>query len=412
MRSLRLIFVLLLVGFLQLTSGSLHAEGPSGSKNFSFYAWLGDGRLHQAGNVRDESRPVIVRQEVFVLLPEFCGLRPDGTRYEVEQEVDGGKGAVVGIPGSSVRLVVHTQKPIVRGTLRIFGPKHALKSAEEAVPDVFRRAIPFKMSKDGKSAEAVFDLRSSEKESKYEVEVIDNHGFANDPRRQRELKRIPEDPPLVRLLPEFFLPAQGIPSGAKLEDFTLSGVPYIVGKPIRIAYEAQGPYGLGQAWLLYRVLKPRLTGRNEAPKPAWTRITLPEVKGSKETGTFDPRFGVFERTPFDKSVPFHAVPSPDPQRFLGRKLGGGRYDLNTDKLVDAAGRPLTVAKGDQIEYCIEVSADTNPTKSRPRSRSETRITNMVDIQGFGTWLAAVLEEERIRRRLDDKNRKIFQREKR
>lgn len=386
------------------------AEMPPGSKDFSFSAWLGDGRLRDPGSVRFEPRPVVVRQDAFVQLPAFCGLCSDGTRFEIEQEVDRGKGVIAGIPGSTVRLVVHTQKPIVRAALHVFGPKHAPKSAEEIVPEVFRRAIPLMIAQDGASAEAVFDLRPADEESTYEVEVIDRYGFANEPRRKRGLRMIPEDPPLVRLHPEQFPPAEGIPSGGTLEDFTVSGLPGVLGKPIRVAYEAQGPYGLGQAWLLYRVLKPRQSGNEEAPEPAWTRLPLPEVKGTKETGAFDPRRGVFERTPFDKSVPFHAVPSADPDRILGRKLGGGRYDLNTAKLLDAAGNPLTVAKGDQIEYCIEVFADPDPSKepgkSRPRSRSETRITNMVDVEDFRTWLFATLREEEQIRQIDAQQRNL------
>ena len=65
--------------------------------------------------------------------------------------------------------------------------------------------------------------------------------------------------------------------------------------------------------------------------------------------TFDPKRGVFANSEFDDEVPFHAVPSPNPDKVLGRQLGGGRFFLKTSGLVDARGKTIVLRKGDQVE---------------------------------------------------------------
>src|SRR5579872_451886 len=62
------------------------AKIPASSAEFTYTAWLGDARLRREGRVRFEARPTVESQKVVVLLPEYCGLRSDGTRFEQKTE--------------------------------------------------------------------------------------------------------------------------------------------------------------------------------------------------------------------------------------------------------------------------------------------------------------------------------------
>src|SRR5262249_35010829 len=92
------------------------AVAPS-SVNLAYTARLGDGRMRRPGRVAIVPRPVVQEQWVWVQLPAFCGLRPDGGRYEQPQS----RGDIVGISESSARVVIKTQKPVSRASLQIVG---------------------------------------------------------------------------------------------------------------------------------------------------------------------------------------------------------------------------------------------------------------------------------------------------
>src|SRR5438876_9509542 len=55
---------------------------PPASVNFSCKAWLRDGRTRKDSFVDYEPRPVVQKIDAWVLLPVYCGLRPDGSPYE------------------------------------------------------------------------------------------------------------------------------------------------------------------------------------------------------------------------------------------------------------------------------------------------------------------------------------------
>src|SRR5207249_1704881 len=95
------------------------------------------------------------------VLPEFCGKRPDGGRYEQPQ----GRGDVVGIPGSGVRVVLKTQKAISKAKLEILGPKAGEKKTSEddaPLPEVKKHEIAMTIGSDDFSAECVLDLQDGE----------------------------------------------------------------------------------------------------------------------------------------------------------------------------------------------------------------------------------------------------------
>jgi hypothetical protein len=181
-------------------------------------------------------------------------------------------------------------------------------------------------------------------------------------------------------------------------DFDLEGLPVGIGKQIRIPYVCYGAYGLGKAQILYRVLKKHESGAEPAEEEPWIRLLLTEVIAGKGVGPFDPKTGVFATTNYDQQVPFHAVPSPDAAKVLGRTMGGGRYFLETDGLIDSKGKRVSIKSGDQIEYCVEVYAmDRKPSASTPFTRSESRVATMMRSDEFFAWIQSVgREDERVK----------------
>lgn len=370
------------------------ADMPPMTDDLTYTARLADGRTRTPSELHFVARPVVTRQEAWVQLPAYCGTTPKGERYEQAQQ---GHGDVVGIPGSAVRLAIQTSKPVRAAHLELLGPAGGDPNLpeDEQGPEMVKRVIPLTIGANGQDATALFDLRRDE--SAYRIVIADEYGFVNVPAPRRSVRQVPEEPPQVTLLKDYFGPDA---------DSDVEGIPVPLGKAIRIPYAAYGPYGLGQARILYRVVKKQESG-NEAVEPGpWTVLPLPEVTGTDKLGRFDPKRGVFENSQEFDPVPFHAVPSDHPQ-LLGRQIGGGRYFLQTAGLKDAKGQDLTLHKGDQVEYCVEVFADRNENAGRPSARSETRVTTVVDAAEWSAWLRAVLREEEQLRKLDAEQRGLF-----
>lgn len=368
-------------------------ELPPTTADFVHSARLGDGRTQRPHTVRFVPRPIVTKQQAWVLLPTYCGTRPGGGRYEVPQ----GRGDVIGIPSSAARIVVEVSQPIAYAELQLLGPENydPKRPGSEQGPERVTRVVKMTPAGDDRHAEATFDLRPEE--TGYRVVVANEYKFTNVPPPRRTVRVIPEEAPQVVLLRDSF--------GADA-DSNLEGIPVPLGGPIRIPYVAHGPYGLGQARVLYRVLRKRESGNDPAEEPPWVALPLPEVKPGPDAGPFDPKRGVFATMKFDQEVPFHAVPSANPDA-LGRTLGGGRYFLKTRGLIDAKGRPIEARLGDQIEYCVEILADKNPDADRPRARSETRVATVVTIEQFLAWSQSIADEERRLRQLDQLQRGVF-----
>jgi hypothetical protein len=370
-------------------------ELPPSTADFEYVARVADGRTRKPGQVHFVARPVVSKQGAWMQLPAFCGTTPDGNRYEQPQQ---GHGDVVGIGGSRVRVWIAASKPIRGATLEILGPERfdPEKGEDEQEPEKIKSTVAMKIGATVNEADALFDLKPGE--LAYRIVVSDEYGFVNVPAPRRTLRLIPEEPPQVVMLKDYF----GVDADSDVE-----GIPVPLGKPVRVPYVAHGPYGLGMAQVLYRVL-PKLESGNDAVEPGpWTVLKLPEVTATKETGPFSPQRGVFQNSGVFDSVPFHAVPSYDPKTVLGRQLGGGRYLLQTTGLVDSKGKAIEVRKGDQIEYCVEVFADKDANAGRPSARSETRVTTVVDATDWRNWLKAVLREEEQLRKLDAEERALF-----
>src|SRR5208282_3926866 len=86
-------------------------------ESFRFTAWIGDGRTRQPAEVTMEPRPAPLQQRAWVILPAYCGLRPDGKLYEQFMA----KGDLHAFSGSSVRLAAEFNKPVVQATVELLG---------------------------------------------------------------------------------------------------------------------------------------------------------------------------------------------------------------------------------------------------------------------------------------------------
>jgi hypothetical protein len=393
-------------------------ELPPSSLDFEHAAKLGDGRSRRPATVHFVPRPIVTKQEAWVRLPAGCGRGPYDDEAKVPRtvryELPQGQGDIIGIPGSAVRLVIRTQKPVRQATLEVLGPVRydPKKADEEQEAEGVQHTVAMALDPSGQEAEAVFDLKPGS--TGYRVVVADEYGFVNVPAPRRTLRLVPEEPPQVSLLKDYFGPEP---------DSDVEGMPVPLGKAIRIPYVANGAYGLGRAYLLYRVLKKRDSGNDPAEEEddsskrgdgapvdeaLYTKLPLPEVLPTKAMGPFDPRRGVFQNSSERDAVPFHAVPSPDPLKVLGRTLGGGRFLLDTNGLVDPQGKPIKPEKGSQVKYLVKVYADADPNAGRPFAWSEWQVVNIVGPQEWAEWLRAVLREEEQLRKLDALQRGVFE----
>jgi hypothetical protein len=374
---------------------------PPLTTNFRYRARLADGRTRKPGLARFEPRPVVVEQHAAVVLPEFCGVKPSGGRYEQPQP----RGDVVAIPGSAVRVAVKIQKPVTLALARILGVETDGTRPAPAIRETVIRSVAMMPNDDGTEADVLFDLLPGE--TAYQIVLEDKYGFDNRPPPRRVIRIVPEEPPQVYLLREVFPPGDRFVSAGLAEDFEVEGMPVPPGGSIRIGYSCTGAYGLGQARLLFRVLKKLESGEAEAKEEPWHVLPLPELTGTPLTGAFDPRRGVFENSGPRDQVPFHAVPSPDPEKILGRTLGGGRFDFKTTGIPDGKGGYRDLRPGDQIEFCVEVFADKNVDAGRPFARSETRVKTIVSLPEFARWIDDTLQEESRIRKLDAQQRGVF-----
>jgi hypothetical protein len=365
-----------------------------------YWARLGDGRTKSPSEMKLIARPVIMDNLAWLRLPAYCGLRPaktgmsiDERRYEQLQPL----GEVKGIPHSGVRVQLTTQKPIKEAWIEL---------EREAKKGVFER-VKQKMTlkTDGQTAAFVFDL--DQKWQGYRLLVADEYGFQNIVPPHRALKIVDEEKPEVTLLRDTFSDA-GNPWG----NFDVEGMPIKLGEKIRIPYACFGRYGVGKAQILYRVLKKHESSDDPVPEERWEPLTMTPVP-SEQAGDFDVKTGVFEKTRFDQPVSFHIVPSPDPDTLLGGTVGGGRFFLATDGLINNKGK-VALKSGDQIEYCVKVYAANfenlrPPTEPIPFGISETRVSTVMDSQQVKDFWSALREEQRRRiREVENREKSVLE----
>jgi hypothetical protein len=425
------------------------AEIPPSSSDFTFRAYVGDGRFRTPGQVHFEPRPVVVNQQAWLILPSFTATKPNGLPYEIEQP----RAEIAGLPGSSARVKVKIQKPVKTVILELLSPQespseetspetteklppkvrplvmtllHPLWQVEQkllmpslassvaahfacpqgslplALVDVAAAREP--LPRDSTWAQVVFELLPHE--TAYRIVTKDEHDFDNQPVPRRNIRFLPEEPPTVTLLPEY-IPYLKAFLSADL-DFDVNGLPLPVGRPLTVAYACTGPYGLASARLKYRVLQKRESGNEEEGKDEWHTLELQEVAAGPGVGPFDPQQGAFFFSNEEDNIFFHAVPSSRPYEKLGRTTGGGRFQFQTKAMLpDGKGGFTGPKDGDQIEYYVEVFADPKRDPDRPSARSETRVKNVVSLAEFVRRSSDTINEEQRLRQLNTGQGEVF-----
>jgi hypothetical protein len=408
------------------------ARVPPASADFTYRAKLGDGKMRRPSGVHYVARPNVVQQDGYIVLPEYVGLRPDKTPYEQLQS----GGEIVGMPGLSVRVIVKTQKPVVRAMLETFGTAYPVLSGPSGLTKiqenynqllaalvmpsigsnapvaavstgaVGQAAVPLRTFKQELSlgAEQVewrFDLRATE--TSYRVAVFDEYGFESKTGTVRALKIEPEPAPVVVLHPERFAAPRAFTSRATTaEILDFEGMPLPIDDdgrpgPIKVSYEAFGPYGIGRAQLRIGVIRGANASSGDGDGDTknlkidhWVTLPLAELKSTGRV--FDKLKGAFTDSPEKEQVPFYAVPWPTPAAAWPRVIAGGRFDYQTSKLLDDAGKPFAFKVDDQIVIYVEVFNQNPDPKKALMARSRLREKDVVTWDKFERWCFDTLQE--------------------
>jgi hypothetical protein len=363
---------------------------PHSSVNFTHRAWIGDGRSRSASEIRFVPRPVVTRTDAWVQLPKFLGNKPDGKPYETYQS----QGEIAGLANSTARVRVGVQKAITQAKLTLIArTKDGTGEFAKSVVSMFTAAeeqLP--TGETEHPAEATFELTPDL--IAYTVEVKDEYGFANSTPPRRGIQISPDDPPIVRLLPERYAEP-----GVKLSDEDIiEGLPIPLGGQVPIAYTCRSPQGVGRAQLRYRI--------NE--KGNWAMLPLKAVDAEPKFGPFDPNYGTFANAQFGQQVEFHAISSTDPDTLPDYLSGGGRFDFQTAELtkLNDDGRIAKLEIGDRVEFYVEVY-DRNPAPNRQPGKSEARIKEVLSPGEVLLRLDQTRQAEGKIRDLEKKQRDVF-----
>jgi hypothetical protein len=406
---------------------------PHSSMNFKYRARLGDGRTRGWDEVVFEPRPAVTIYGAWVAMPVYVPRKPDGSRYESEQN----NGDIKGYNGARARVRIHVQKPVSDAKLILFS------EGDTEAGRVPMLLLDPEKAEDGSMrypAEASFDLRAgTPKLVAYRVEVTDNFGFMNvrrpitstrtrkadgtvkittdfDPEEhpRRSITITEPEPPYVHLLPERF----PVPGLNIMEEDVLEGMPIPLGGSIPIEYLCRSPIG-------FKEPKPGTENRLIAPtrlvyrvnEGDWNYLPLDEIPQTAQTGEWNVLRASFENTAHQKNVlkdrvEFHAKPSPNPGYYPPRREGGGRFDFETAKLKKKGmdGKEAELEIGDKVEFYIEVT-DCDPALNHPPGRSEPRIKELRTLEEvIRRGIETVNSESRIRD-LEKRQQGVFARPK-
>ena len=372
-----------------LTFKSRTAEGvslftaklPPSSVPFRFRARLADARLRKPGQVRFAPRPVVKEINAWVLLPKYVD--PTGMHtYERFQP----QGEVVALQDSSVRVEITTSKAVEKANLLLF-------TRDETGKEQKPKSLPMQLDNERTAAGIVFDLPT--KPTAYQIEVIDENGFANSNQPRRGITLAPDDPPRVNLLNEVLKDPR---DEGPVEDYEVNGMPIVLGGQVMIGYSARSPLGLSRAVLQYRV--------NEGP---WTPLTLKTTTADlAKLGPFLPELGVFRESGLTGQVEFYPIPSNDPTSEPSGLEAGGRINFQTAALqkVDEKGKATKLEVGDRVEFYVEVY-DRNPAANRLPGRSESRLKGVVTQAQLQAWRDQLDQSQERLKKLEESQRGVF-----
>jgi hypothetical protein len=399
------------------------ARVPPSSRDFTYRAWLKDGRTHEPGAIHFEPRPIVRRQQAWVQLPAYVGLKPSGQPFEEAQK---GADIVYRLAGSAARVAIETQKPIVKATVEVLGPPHAL--AEPARPgtrtETVRRSVDLAVQEGGCKAEGTFSFQPVvrpdvlttlalgigagcpislpwaalvlvargdplQTETAYRIVVRDEFGLENNDKPRRGIRTAPVDPPEVALLPETL----ARDAREMTDEDEIEGIPILLGQRVPLAYECKAVYGLSHARLRYRVI-PRNASREDEGEPGEGEfMPLPLGAPLGQKGEPNPR----------AREEFFARPADDPD-MLGGTEGGGRYDFDSAGIPDGKGGLLKLQEGDRIQFYVEVfgRADSDGSPGRSAIR-EKEVVNQKD---FWAWVEKKEDHKERIRQLEEKQRGV------
>jgi hypothetical protein len=411
-------------------SATYIAKVPPGNADFSYMAKVSDGRTRSPGRVHFVSRPSVIKQDAYVVLPTYVGLRPDGSPYEQEHL----RGDIIGMTGLSVRVVIQMQKPVVRAVLETYGsqfpdlsgpsgltrvqelnsrmaatvsailalpaatgPLGALSTANAALASVPLRRFEQSFTSPTESAQWRFDLRATE--TSYRVVVFDEYAFSSTTKTVRSIKIEAERPPTVVLHPERWDVPAAFKSRSKtplILDFEGMPLPLVDDDkpgPLRISYEAFGPYGIGRAQLKIGVIRGGNDSEADPKKPKLQRwVTLPLAEVPQCDRTFDKSIGAFADAGEKEAVPFYALPSDRADRIWPRMVAGGRLDYHPAGILDEDGLPVAFKQDDQIVVYVEVF-NRNPDPNKVlMGKSRMREKDVVSWEKFEAWCYDTLQE--------------------
>jgi hypothetical protein len=404
------------------------ARVPPLARDFTYRAWLKDGRTHEVAEVHFEPRPIVQRQQAWVQLPAYIGIKPSGQPYEEPQK---GADLVYRLAGSMARIAIETQKPIVKATVEMLGPPHAFAELVKtgARSETVRRSVDLAVGEGGCTAEGVFSFQPGirpellstlavsfgaggpvglpwagmapvmrgepmQTETAYRIVVRDEFGLENNDKPRRGIRTAPVDPPEVALLPETLSPPNG---QTATEDDDIEGIPILLGQRVPIAYECRAVYGLSHARLRYRVIPRTASREDESDTDDSDFQTLPLGMRREPSGRVSPR-GAWER-----ENEFFARPSDDPDT-LGGTEGGGRYDFDSAGIPDGKGGRLRLQEGDRIQFYVEVFGLADP--DGVPGRSAIREKEVVNQKDFWAWIEKKEDHKERLRRLEEQQRGV------
>jgi hypothetical protein len=367
------------------------AKIPPSSVNFSHRAWIGDGRSRQAAEVIFEPRPVVTRVDGWVRMPAFLGSKTDGAPYEEYQA----QGELTGLASATARIRIAVQKPLGEATITTI-TRTADGIGERDKATFGMKLLGESTTVDGdeeSQAEGIIEFAPDV--IGYRIEVRDRNRFANATPPRRGIQILPDDPPVVRLLPERY----GESGSTASDEDIIEGLPVPIGGQIPIAYVCRSVQGVGKARLMYRV--------NE--KGNWTPLPLREVEATDKTGPFDPARGTFAKADDFLQVEMHPSPSKDRDSLPDFLSGGGRFDFQIAEITKndpETGRISKLEIGDRVEFYVEVY-DRNPSAGRKPGRSETRMKEVLSAADVLQRLDQTRQAESKIRDLEKKQRDVF-----
>jgi hypothetical protein len=403
------------------------AQVTAGSADFTFRAWLRDGRLRSDGKVTYEPRPDVAKIDALVSMPGGYARRPwhPGLRWWqpgplFTEPQDGNK--IRAYPDAPIRLQVTFTRPVRWAVLELLGPSDDGKNVHGTVVRRIERQV------DPLATGVSFEFEMAESLTGFRFAMQDFRGFNNGHQNPRPLELRKVERPHVTLLAEVYRPP-GVITGS-IEEYVQANTPWnYEADGLLIAYHVTSDLPLDRAWLRYRVVRgdeavqlpsnekeeeqwlswpprvrpqdPPLPGEltlleyntDRQNPPFWfdSRINYEHPQGDPSVGPFIFEEGVFARTPNGQRNDFHAVPSDNPEESPGRLYGGGRIHLPVTKLSRPVRREsgwredetsrfeVGLRPGDRLVYYVEVSNRQSPPLIGRSALRETRIVSLSEL---------------------------------